>query len=95
MTAADPAVRSDNRCACGCGKLRVLRIPRKSGANARRRAELELQLAADPFHSAACARRWYGVDIAEQPQMDNGQGERWDEEHGDGRALFTLPRRAC
>lgn len=97
MTVVEPEVRGDGRCACGCGKKRVLRVPRKSALRGQARENLEAQMAADPFFSARCCRGWYGVDVGEQPLKDNGSGQDrvWDDVVSAGSSsLFSLPRRA-
>lgn len=52
---SDPPVRTDGRCACGCGKRR------KVSKEARRYAGVQLDL--DPFASTECCKRFYGVEF--------------------------------
>lgn len=64
---ADPPVRADGLCGCGCGKRRMLTVPKKSGLRGDARADLERLLALDPFASSGCARRWHGCELPVTP----------------------------
>lgn len=66
-TVADPPVPVDGRCVCGCGKKRTLKVPKKSGLRGADREALEVLLAADPFASSGCARRWHGCELPVTP----------------------------
>lgn len=53
---ADPPVRRDGRCACGCGKRRVMPKSHHSSID-------PSVYALDPFASSTCCRRFHGVAI--------------------------------
>ena len=61
---ADPPVRADGKCACGCGKKR--KPPATTYG-------LE-QYASDPFATTGCCRDWYG--IARAPTAEEAAQQR-------------------
>lgn len=63
----DPKPRVDGSCAT-CSKRRPATIGKQSQRNRRERLELEAMLAADPFCSATCCRKWHGFDVNDQQQ---------------------------
>lgn len=58
----DPPVRTDGKCACGCGR------PLRRSKDARKYAGVQLD--ADPFATSDCCKRFYNVAWATDPDDD-------------------------
>lgn len=50
---ADPPIRADGLCACGCGRL--VRI--------KRNAKVPIELYRDPFATTECCKAYHGVTV--------------------------------
>lgn len=70
---ADPPRRSDNRCACGCGRP-VPGVPKL-----RQKGIPDEAYLTEPFATSECCKAWHGVKIAgysETSGLDSPKGRR-------------------
>jgi hypothetical protein len=65
----DPRVRRDGLCVCGKPRKQKLGMSGIAGALSR---AIEKELAADPFCSTECARKFYGCEL---PKLNAGRPE--------------------
>lgn len=88
---ADPPVRPDGRCACGCGKKRPI-----AAADAKLQRRLRRYAGAqaedDPFATSRCARRYHGTMLASDVDVDDEILERRAEAGRQGKQNFNQRR---
>jgi hypothetical protein len=83
---ADPAVRKDGLCACGCGKTRPI-ATKDVKLQRRLRRYAGDQAVSDPFATSRCARRYHGCEIDGERGVDDEILDRRAEAARQGRAL--------
>lgn len=90
---ADPPIRKDKRCACGCGRKLLAGPP--ASMPKMLRENFARELAGDPFATSACCRRHHGCEFKSEDPGDRGAkggqaaAARFKAEHGGRSPKFT------